>query len=565
MLLKNLKNLSKVKTSYWLLLIVAFGFLLRVINLTIGFPILYISGDEAIYHLSALNMLAQKTPFTIGNYGPLGAYLQIPFLILSFLIFLLTGKVNSVSEFEFLTVTHEGYFLFIPRIISAMFGTLTILAIYRLARELFGDRRIALCSAFLAALSFNFVHVSHLARAWSPAIFFAMIATYFAVKSVKNKDSFYKYATYSFIAGAIAFGFHQIGGLIFLLIFMILFSERRKYYDNWLKTAIMLLIGLTLLFIFNFLSLGYDFLNIFNPRNESLELIRSPFDKNFQFNLLNFLKQNQFSIFTKRLILTDFIIILLVFLFFMFHRKRIRNYLPFLIFIFINFLLSIFIFPPLIRYFLIAFSLFPVFAGYSFYQLLTITKHKFFLSLALLIFVSFNSIYFITIITREATFTQLRNWLDENISRDEPILATTYRNIGYVPNTYATVLIKENKPGYYLRASNLISDYTPDNVRTIIYVNELVKKGSSAEMNILRALKFYNSEIIIDQYYAEGDRLINNTKELNLKIIKHFSPTGDKIYNESIPEALYDSSYLFPPFRLKRAGPYFDVLKVKRY
>src|SRR3989344_4138154 len=113
-------NFSKITVKTSLLFIVILGFSLRVVNLTYAFPNLYMSSDEASYHLSALLMIANKTLFTTGNYGPLGAYLQIPFL-----------------ELQILVATHEGYFLFIPRVISAMFGTLTILLVYHLSRLMF--------------------------------------------------------------------------------------------------------------------------------------------------------------------------------------------------------------------------------------------------------------------------------------------------------------------------------------------------------------------------------------------------------------------------------------------
>ena len=76
-------NFSKITVKTSLLFIVILGFSLRVVNLTYAFPNLYMSSDEASYHLSALLMIANKTLFTTGNYGPLGAYLQIPFLALS--------------------------------------------------------------------------------------------------------------------------------------------------------------------------------------------------------------------------------------------------------------------------------------------------------------------------------------------------------------------------------------------------------------------------------------------------------------------------------------------------
>ena len=204
---------SRLKTSYLLLLIITFGLLLRVNNLTIGFPGLFLSNDEAILHQSALNMLANKTPFTIGNYGPLGSYTQIPFLGLSYFVMWSTGVVEGVGDLEKLLLTQEGYLLFIPRVISAMFGVLTILIIYKLSLLLFEDQRAALWSAFFTAVSFNLVHISHQARTWSPAIFFVLLTAFLAIKTLyTGKGSL---IIFSYISAAISFGFHpgHWGGL----------------------------------------------------------------------------------------------------------------------------------------------------------------------------------------------------------------------------------------------------------------------------------------------------------------------------------------------------------------
>src|SRR3989344_1700674 len=112
MLFRNLMNfLKNIPSKYFLLFIVIVGFLLRINNLTIGFPQLFVSNDEAIYHQSALNMLANKTPFTLGNYGPLGAYLQIPLILLASAVLFITGQIHSIKDLELLLVTQEGYML----------------------------------------------------------------------------------------------------------------------------------------------------------------------------------------------------------------------------------------------------------------------------------------------------------------------------------------------------------------------------------------------------------------------------------------------------------------------
>src|SRR3989338_7235909 len=161
-------NFSKNTVNIIFLLIIFTGLGLRGINLTVGFPMLYLSNDEAVYHLSALNMIANKTLFSLGNYGPLGSYLQLPFLALAYLVLFISGKVSSFADMELLLTAQEGYFMFIPRILSALFGTLTILSIYRLSIVLFKNKSAALWSSFFTAVSFNLVHVSHFARYLSP-------------------------------------------------------------------------------------------------------------------------------------------------------------------------------------------------------------------------------------------------------------------------------------------------------------------------------------------------------------------------------------------------------------
>src|SRR3990167_2448700 len=173
MLFPNLKNFwQSIKQDRFLLLALFTGLLLRGLNPTFGSPSLYISNDEAIAHLSAFNMIAEKTPISIANYTPLGAYVQIPFLILSFVAMKFYGYVQNISDFELFVLTHEGFFLFIPRLISALFGTLTILLIYKMTFKLFKHKQTALISAFFAAVSFNLVHISHFGRPWAAALFF---------------------------------------------------------------------------------------------------------------------------------------------------------------------------------------------------------------------------------------------------------------------------------------------------------------------------------------------------------------------------------------------------------
>ena len=133
MLSQNLKNFwLSIKKKFLFLLILVIGFLLRVLNPTIGFPLLHISNDEASAHLAALNMINNKTLFSNAIYAPLGAYLQIPFIAISYLVMLADGSIKNAEDLKFIVLTHPGYFLFVPRLMSALFGTLIIIATFKL-------------------------------------------------------------------------------------------------------------------------------------------------------------------------------------------------------------------------------------------------------------------------------------------------------------------------------------------------------------------------------------------------------------------------------------------------
>src|SRR3990167_463549 len=207
----NLVNFYKsINKDKFLLYALFIGLVLRGLNPTFGSPSLYVSNDEAIAHLSAFNMIAGRTPISIANYTPLGAYVQIPFLVASFLIMKISGLVSNVGDFELFVLTHEGYFLFIPRLISAFFGTLTILVIYKMTFALFKNKQTAIIAAFLTAVSFNLVHISHFGRPWSTSMFFFLLAVYFVLKEKRILSPA--------LAG-FSYGFHQVGILALPLIF----------------------------------------------------------------------------------------------------------------------------------------------------------------------------------------------------------------------------------------------------------------------------------------------------------------------------------------------------------
>ncbi len=72
------------------------------------------------------------------------------------------------------------------RLPSALFGILTVLGIYFLTKELFKDRRVALLSSFLMAVSFWHINFSRIGFRAIMAPFFAVWAIYFLLKSLNK-------------------------------------------------------------------------------------------------------------------------------------------------------------------------------------------------------------------------------------------------------------------------------------------------------------------------------------------------------------------------------------------
>lgn len=557
---QNLNSFAhNIQSKYILLFILILGFLLRVNRLTMGFPMLYVSQDEAIYHLSALNMLAHFTPFTIGNYGPLGAYMQFPFLALASAMLFFQGNVHNFSDIQFLLLTQEGYMLFIPRFVSAMFGVLSILATFWLARDLFHKKAIALWAAFLAATSFNLVHISHLARGWSPAIFFALIAAKFAVNSVSNDRDEFKNTIFAFVSTAVAFGFHQLSGIIILLVVLIRVFARQFKKNNILSKPNFygLLIFILLIFVFNSLSLGKDFLNIISPQNKGVNLITIPTGTASGF-LKYFLDRGTFTKFPHDLILSDGIIFFLAVVFFL-KRKITRIYKPFLIFLVINTILFAIILPILLRYYLLSIMFFPIFGAVT---LWTLMKRRYGLILVLFFIfaTSFNSIWWNILISKRTTFEETRDWLAANVPVRTPIATMGIRTLGYAPSRDAADVIRKTHPGYYRTSSSLIGDSYPPNVRNVIYMGQL--GGKSESENLRAALEVYPIKYVVNSYLNSNQRLINEKSNVKLRLVAHFSPTGEIIYDKDIPAILIDAGNAVPLTRVNRAGPYIDVLEI---
>lgn len=556
MLFTSLTNFWRsIKRDKFLLLALFVGLLLRGLNPTFGSPTLYASNDEAIAHLSALNMIASRTPVSIANYTPLGAYLQIPFITLSFLAMKLLGLVQNAFHFEIFVLTHDGYFLFIPRLISAFFGTLTILVIYKMTLELFKSKQTAIIAAFLAAVSFNLVHISHFGRPWAASVFFFILAVYLALKDKKILSP---------VSVAFSYGFHQVGILAFPLIFFKIF--KRKLSGAFFGSMISVL----LMAVFSFLTLRKGL--VVSIANNQSFLLKGRLladlligNVNLWDSFVRTLNENLSIYFLANLLFTDGIILLfgLIGIFLCLRVKRAHNEIIFYV-VFYYLFASLF-FHPLIRYLLpILLLLIP----YSAWAIHSVFNKSSLLIVAILLFASINSIWWNYLFIQKPTFISASEWISKKIPADVPIYYIGGRFQTFAPNADAIRKVQIVNKGFDSRLLGLLDDNNSADVRNIIYVSNFPGKGKLEQL--LQASDYHLFGFVVDYYLDPKDRIYNLNPNL-FEIVNQFKPARNEEVTR-ISEPLFDASWNFftsdfknkiSMYGLLNTGPYVDILLVK--
>ena len=544
--------------KYFLPFILLLGLSLRGLNSTFGSSSLYALNDEAIAHLAALNMVANKTLSSIAYYPPLGAYLQLPFIGLVFVVMKILGIVKNISDFEFLLLTHQGYLLFIPRIISAFFGALSILVLYKITKFLFGKREIALTAAFLAAVSFNLVHASHFAKPWPAAIFFFLLAVYLALK---NK------VFWSFLSAVISFGFLQIGVFALPIVLLIFWKDRTKILPYFAITVLLII-------VFNQLtthSTPQDALLKFGRETFVWNIARGTFSMDSV--LKTFMENNTFY-FVRNILVTDFVIFVFALLSLV-HFAKFNFYGKLILFYITAYFLlaSVFLLPHL-HYLLPITALLIPFAAFGVYRLINNDllgqrkTLKFLLLAVTILSASTNSVYWNWLYLKTPTFIQVHQWIESNLAKNTPIAYLGGRYQTFVPNRQAIDYLQNINPTAYGKLKYFLPERDSENIRNIIFTNDFYGKDKIGKFK--NATKNYPVDYVVDYYLNLNDR-IYLADPSNFEIVAHFNPIKNRqMFN--LPEPLFEASSNFPTaqnsieismYQLERIGPYFDVLKVK--
>ena len=181
-----------------------------------------------------------------------------------------TGREGLFINIQALSIKYFGISPWSLRSVSALFGILTILGLYLLARELF-DWRIATISSFLMAVSFWHVNFSRIGFRAIMLPFVLVYLFYFLWRGLRHSNWWYFFLAGIFGGlGFYTYTSYRIAPLILILIFVNywMFLKKDFHHENYEHTRNRFLGGFSLLMITIFfvaLPIGVYFLK--NPQN----------------------------------------------------------------------------------------------------------------------------------------------------------------------------------------------------------------------------------------------------------------------------------------------------------
>jgi len=177
-----MKDTASDKTWLAVLIILAIAATVRFWGLDFGLPHTWARPDES----RVVNMAVKfgqgdlEPPFFI--WPTLYPYLLSIVYGIYFVVGWVTGIHGSVHDFVVEFATDPTIFYLLDRALSAIFGTFTVLVVFRIGERL-GGKRTALIAALFLALAFLHVRDSHFGVTDVTMIFFIMASTLYILKA----------------------------------------------------------------------------------------------------------------------------------------------------------------------------------------------------------------------------------------------------------------------------------------------------------------------------------------------------------------------------------------------
>ncbi|HCM37640.1 MAG: hypothetical protein UV61_C0002G0193 [Candidatus Gottesmanbacteria bacterium GW2011_GWB1_43_11] len=553
-----------IKKNQVLIFIFFLALTLRILNPTYSLPTLYVMGDEAPGYMGALYVLAKQNWLVrTAIYPPFGSYLQIPFLSLTFLLSLLFQKVHSLYELKLLLLTQPGYFLFVPRLISGILGSLTVLVIYKICNLLLPkSKSVPLIASFLLAVAFNHGQVSHFGRPWAPAMFFFSLSLFFTLKSVLTKSKERMHVLLAAFFAVVSYGFHQIG--VFALWFYLLARviDKRESVTGLFrnKNTRLGLLLVTIGFIVVYL------MQMGNPSADWYPTSKSfPSDYPLVLKLAELISSSSFVYNLKQLLLLE-PVIFLGFLLCIKNQTVWKTPLKSIFIFTLTTFLAIGMAFKQPRYLLPALIPMCIFAALAIIQALKFFKNQFTKQVGftlILIFASINLSFWNYLYIQKSSLTLAMEWIDQNIPPQSILLSAAGKFVPYTPAKEVLNIQQQKHPGFFAEAGKYLKtgEYPP-NVRNIIYLDQLTDLNDRKQLP-----QFLNNfsppaSYLIDIYFDPKDKHFGFLNQNQYQKLVSFSSLRDKSIQIKIDNLLATvNEPVLPVLLLKseRTGPYIDI------
>ena len=218
-------------TSILLSGIVVVAFLVRVWGLTFGLPFVHARPDELLIVATVLGFFTTTLNPRFFDYPALYLYIVFGLFVLYYAWGRVVGWFTSAAHFAGGTHGRWPMFYFIARGASAVFGTLTVLWVYRIGLALFNST-IGLIAALFLSLTFLHVRDSHYGTTDVAMTFFVMWTMLALVRL--HQDRRLKHAVWAGLFAGLAMGTKYNAALLaFPMGVVELFHVWTRRSDRW--------------------------------------------------------------------------------------------------------------------------------------------------------------------------------------------------------------------------------------------------------------------------------------------------------------------------------------------
>jgi len=203
----------KRRDALLLALIVTGGAVARFYGLGFGLPHQGVRPDELTLIARVMEFFSWDLNPRFFSYPSLLMYVLFAAYNVYYFLGLALGRFQSLGNFVALYAVDPSSFFLISRGISAIFGTISIVALYQVGMRLFG-RLVALLGAFFLAFAYLHVRDSHFGTTDVPVTFF-LIASYVGLAAVWDSSSA-RHATWAGLFAGLAASTKYMGVLLWV-------------------------------------------------------------------------------------------------------------------------------------------------------------------------------------------------------------------------------------------------------------------------------------------------------------------------------------------------------------